>query len=358
MLHVVPIEPLEERYSAQWLEWTRKYLNERIGEHRYFEVLPKMPDYKVIEHGAFLDVVKTNVFKNEQLRILLKLFENGHVFKGDVFWFHDLWFPGLEMLFYIRNALNAHFKIYGCLHAGTYDPYDFLSQKGMKRWGECMERGWFNEVDGIFVATKYHKKLLLERRKDPTKIHITGFPIYADEETENKSTPNILENVETVERKTHIVFPHRLDNEKNPQRFDELKKLFFETYPPLTDKVLFTKTKETCKTKDSYYETLDNSDIAISFADQETWGIAMQEAVLHGCIPLVPNRLSYTEMYDNEFFIEDSKLETVVEKIMQIISQRGRSYVTPWLNVRNRILDNGAAAFDNMLAKMGICNEI
>jgi hypothetical protein len=56
-------------------------------------------------------------------------------------------------------------------------------------------------------------------------------------------------------------------------------------------------TKKFCDTKDRYYQILQKAYISVSFADQETWGIAMQESVICGCLPLVPNRLSYSEMY-------------------------------------------------------------
>ena len=46
---------------------------------------------------------------------------------------------GLEMLAYVRDGLGLKFKIVGILHAGTYDPHDFLTQKGMASWGRPLE---------------------------------------------------------------------------------------------------------------------------------------------------------------------------------------------------------------------------
>ena len=112
MLYVIPIEPLEERYSAQWLKWTRKFLKETERWHPNFDytiINPKA--YDKIKKGSFLDVVNTNVYKNKQMQEILKLFQQDKIKDGDIFWFHDMWFPGLEMLAYIRDASKINIKI-------------------------------------------------------------------------------------------------------------------------------------------------------------------------------------------------------------------------------------------------------
>ena len=58
---------------------------------------------------------------------------------------------------------------------------------------------------------------------------------------------------------------------------------------------------------------------------QETWGIAMIESVLSGCIPIVPDRLSYSELYPALFKYPDvngvqaiSAIENKLEQLTQI----------------------------------------
>ena len=335
MLHVVPIEPLEERYSKQWYEWTRKHLE----------------DHEI-------DVYGTNIYKNRQLEIILGLFRDGLVANGDVFWFHDLWFPGLEMLFYLRDALKIDFKIYGCLHAGTYDSHDYLSQCGMGKWGEDLENAWLAGVDGVFVATQYHAKLLCTNRKIETeKLHVTGFPFYPREFMQDR-LPEVdstkLKNRIGKEGLVSIVFPHRLDAEKNPQMFDELAEVLMSNRSLKKYQFEFIKTKEVCTSKDAYYDLLSVSDIAVSFADQETWGIAMQEATVLGCIPVVPARLSYMEMYSTGatslFF--DGTVEYCAEVIEDIL-KNPHVYNNLRFESALRFESNGASALPNMLYFMG-----
>lgn len=364
MLHVVPIEPLEERYSKQWYEWTRKYLEDHEIEH----VFINPESYKKIETGRFLDVYGTNIYKNRQLEIILGLFGDGLVQDGDVFWFHDLWFPGLEMLFYLRDALHINFKIYGCLHAGTYDSHDYLSQCGMGKWGEDLENAWLAGVDGVFVATAYHARLLHTNRKiEPEKLHVTGFPFYPmcflkDRVCEpeksylyRKHGKLIADPDPTGDCTVTIVFPHRLDVEKNPQMFDELEEVLRADLSLKMYSFVFVKTKDVCKSKEEYYDLLSSADIAVSFADQETWGIAMQEATVLGCLPVVPARLSYLEMYSagnsiTPFF--DGSVENCAEVIKDIL-KRPHEYEKLRFESSLRLESSGASAFANMLYVMG-----
>lgn len=280
MLYNIPIESLEERYSEQWFHWfPAEYRRNNIAyTNVYADTLSDE-----IQRGSFLDVCGTNYFKAGQLQIICDLFFKDKIKDGDIFFFHDLWFPGLEMLAYMRSALGIKFKICGIFHAGTWDEHDFLSRKGMRYWAETLENSWFKIIDQIFVATKFHKNLILNRRIVQEKnIYVTGLPIYPD-------------FVESKNKQDVILFPHRLDPEKRPEDFDRLKKEVRDVNWG------FIKTKGKPRTKKEYYDLLNWSKIAVSFSEQETWGIAMQEAVLCGCIPFVPDRLSYQEMYPHIF---------------------------------------------------------
>lgn len=299
MLYIFPIEPLEERYSADWLKWTEKWAKEKHIDH--FIVHSQEKAYGKITKGQFLDCTGTNIYKAEQLRTIMRIFDDGYVRDGDIFWTHDLWFPGIEMLAYVRDAVGVKIKIYGMLHAGTYDPHDFITQCGMEKWGRHLERAWLEMVDGVFVATHFHKKLIHSAfgyKCLQNKLHVVPFPLYW-EQPEN--------TIPWHERENLIVFPHRMAPEKGTNFWNRFKWLGDGTSWQCVA------TKEVCKTKQEYYDLLKRAKYAISFASQETWGIAMQEAVLCGCMPIVPCRLSYAEMYPNECFYVHNELNVDIE---------------------------------------------
>jgi len=343
----IPIENIEERYSSQWNEWFPIEFN-RLDVDA-LTIHGRQLTSK-IEEGSFLDVCGTNYFKATQLQRIVEMIYSGGVRDGDVFFFHDLWFPGIEMLAYIRDGLGLEFKIFGCLHAGTYDPYDFLAQRGMGRWAEDIENGWFKFIDGIFVATSFHKQMLSNSRDvDFKKIHVTGFPIYWKYGTD------------WDEKEDVVVFPHRLDPEKVPEDFATLEEKLKET--GLFNDWRFIRTMDDwnkqsgllteSEKKIYYYRSLQKAKIAVSFAMQETWGIAMQEAAFSGCLPFVPNRLSYPELYDVRFVFSD--IEDLVRRISLYIE--GPAYYRHSLiNNRRVLIEKGEAAIPKMINIMRRAN--
>ncbi len=332
MIWNIPIESLEERYSAQWNKWFPKYFE--MNNIAYEDIYP-LPLSNEINDGAFLDIITTNHFKASQLQAICKLFHMGKVNDGDVFFFHDLWFPGLEMLAYIRDGLGIKFRITGVLHAGTWDHWDYLSQRGMGKWAKDLENSWLKFIDSIFVATSYHKQLIVDQRiTDAGKIHVTGLPIYDDF------------SVEGLEKENIVVFPHRLDKEKQPHLFDRLEKELKEE--KLFKDWTFVKTKEVCNTKEEYYNLLSRAKIAVSFALQETWGIAMQEALFCGCIPFVPNRLSYSEMYS--FGLRSSVFDSTRWHLQQYAQGDAKCpYAVYAESTRRDLLKRGKVAIPNIV---------
>lgn len=329
----IPIESLEERYSKQWNIWFPEEFNK--NGYEYETIYPDTLTDK-ITNGSFLDVCGTNYFKAKQLSIICEKLYSGQISDEDIILVADMWFPGLEMLQYIRQGMGLKFKIMGMLHAGTYDHFDFLSKRGMGKWGKDLENSWFSFIDKIFVATKFHKRLICEKRKaDPKKVIVTGFPIY-----------DLYFNKDIV-KENLVVFPHRLDSEKNPKLFDKLAEdLKFTGWK-------FIKSKEVCKTKSEYYDLLNRSKIAVSFADQETWGIAMQEALFANCYPVVPDKLSYSEMYMNQF--KFNNYMEAVDIVRSLISNANgdRSDFAFYRDLNKKLLvQQGHQAISNMIKEM------
>ena len=324
----IPIEPIEERYSTQWDRWFQEKFTEAGLD---FVTIYGNETSGKINAGAFLDVLETNQYKASQLiKIIdyIKAYQDVPI----VLFFHDLWFPGLETIAYIRDGLGLdNLKICGCLHAGSYDEWDFLNKVGMTPWAQHIENGWFGKiVDQIYVATEFHKSLLCFHRKvQPDKVRVTGFPLYPD------FLPEIMPHKENI-----IVFPHRLHEEKQPDLFT---RMCFELSEENWE-WRWIMTKNVVKTKKEYYELLGKSRIAVSFARQETWGIAMQEAVLCGCFPICPNRLSYTELYYPEF-LYDSFEEA--KQLVQRIIRHPRMGILRAL--QTRIITRGEGAIPNIV---------
>jgi glycosyltransferase involved in cell wall biosynthesis len=103
---------------------------------------------------------------------------------------------------------------------------------------------------------------------------------------------------------------------KIPEEFKEAEKKFKDRilqfgYVPL---------------REEYEKWLKRGAIVISTAIQENFGISVIEAILMGCVPLLPGRLSYTEIVPEEFhehFLYKNRKD-LIEKLFLIISNYKR----------------------------------
>jgi hypothetical protein len=74
------------------------------------------------------------------------------------------------------------------------------------------------------------------------------------------------------------------------------------------------------ESRDAYAALLASSDVAVSTAVNEFFGIAMVEASYAGCFPLVPDRLAYTEIYPSQFRYRDA--DELTHRLRDCISLR------------------------------------
>ncbi len=282
MLIYVPIEPLPARYSIGWHESFMRAFEARSGL-----VVVGDREVQTIEHGEFLDVYGTNVYKARQLAEIISTLSTNHESLATVF-FMDAWFPGVEMLAYIRTTTGRPIKIKGMLHAGCYDHNDFLNRTGCSDWGTHLERSWLRIYDELFVATEFHREMLADVYGPlPCRVTVTPF------------LGCCAQDIEWADKEDLVVFPHRLAAEKQPHVFDLLKTLYEEVFD--ADGIQWVRTKDMwdiadpLASKRRYYDTLRKAKVAFSSALQETFGIAMLEATAYGAWPVAPNRLSYRE---------------------------------------------------------------
>ena len=76
--------------------------------------------------------------------------------------------------------------------------------------------------------------------------------------------------------------------------------------------------------RSAYYRQLSQGAIVISTALQENFGIAVVEAIRHGCVPLLPARLSYPELVPPEWhaellYVDQADLEDKLARLLDNI---------------------------------------
>jgi hypothetical protein len=292
-IFLVDIESVPTRYTCEWKTHVPQLLR-----NNGFDVVVVEGDLTIPESttpGAFLNFGGTNMYKSTQVHKLAELFTKGRIEAGDHIIFTDAWHPGVINVKYMSELLNIPVVLHGLWHAGSYDPYDFLGRLvGDKPWIRHAEKSMIECYNHNWVASNAHRDLINKTYDISFDLrwNRTGWPM---EYTKDMIVPKNWEDKENI-----IVFPHRIAPEKRLDLFHILA-----SRPELRH-YQFCVAMEMNLSKPEYHELLRRAKFAVSFADQETLGISMYESACAGACPLVPNRLSYTEMYDPMFKQADS----------------------------------------------------
>jgi glycosyltransferase involved in cell wall biosynthesis len=138
-----------------------------------------------------------------------------------------------------------------------------------------------------------------------------------------------------------IVWNHRWEHDKNPQSFFRALKIItsrgidfrlivlgqsFATSPgcfargikQFNDKIIHYGYVSSYQ---QYIELLGQGDIVVSTAHHEFYGIAVIEAVRAGCLPVLPARLSYPELFAEQYMYND---DSFPESLAGAIKKRRR----------------------------------
>ena len=299
-IFLVDLESVSTRYTGQWKDHVPQLLR---GKGHDVQVISGPTDIpNATTPGAFLNFGGTNIYKSAQVEQMGRLFCDGTVSPGDHFIFTDAWHPGIINLKYMSELLGIPVTTHGLWHAGSYDPQDFLGRLvGNKPWVRNAEKSFFHAFDHNYFATDFHINMFSDNlfhdevvELEDDKVIRTGWPMeYMDD---------ILTPYKKLNKRDLILFPHRLAPEKQVEIFRDLK-----THLPQYE---FVVCQDQQLTKKQYHTLLGQAKMVFSANLQETLGISCYEGAVVNAIPMVPDRLSYSEMYLDVFKYESKWTES------------------------------------------------
>ena len=284
-IFIVDIEAVDTRYTKQWKEYLPQQLRHATNED--VVVISGGETPQATTPGAFLNFGGTNVYKSKQLETIGEMFCKGQVADGDYFLYTDAWNPTVIQLKYMTELLGVDINIGGLWHAGSYDPHDFLGRLiGDKPWVRHAEQSMYECYDDNFFASEFHIDLFAESLNiDDDKTHRVGWPM--------EYLKDSLVQYKGMQKRNLILFPHRVAPEKQVDIFRDLA----ERLPQYE----FVVCQEQELTKNEYHNLLGEAKMVFSANLQETLGISWYEGALVDAIPMMPDRLSYSEMALPEF---------------------------------------------------------
>ncbi len=310
MLIYVPLEHIESRYTAHLDADIERFL---VAEGiNYLKITPPYKAPKKLPDGHFLAAANTIKNKAQQLDQIAGLYESGAVTNDTKFFFSDLWFPGIESLAYLNYFYKVKPKITGIIHAGSFTDTDFV--RDMERWAKNFEDIVFDISDTIYCGSNFIKKDIVKKRLvNEKKLLVTGLPLDSN-----------LSKYNTTKKENIVIFNGRMCDEKQPWLFKRMQRDL------MVGNWKFICTMEHNYTKEEYYQLLAKSRIVVSFALQENFGFGVAEAVQLGCVPVVPNRCVYPELYSSAYIYS-----TYTEALVKVRSAMDGTLAVPELYFRS-----------------------
>lgn len=231
-------------------------------------------------------------------------------------------------------------------------------------------------ADSVLFNSSYHKNIFLEAINPFLKAFPDQVPIHTYEKIKSKSSvlpiglslQNLIYREARANKVPHILWNHRWEHDKNP-------KLFFESLFQLQNEDvdfrlillgqkytqqddIFSKALTILKEKivhlgyvenyADYVNLLSLADILPVTSFHDFFGVSVVEAIAAGCIPLLPQRLSYPEhldpsKYPDLFYKNDkqflSKLRIKLTYPTVNTYLREEMYKYDWSQLRTKYLE-------------------
>lgn len=253
----------------------------------YFSRIIPKKNYKILFCSSVLNLAELISLRNDLIGVT------------KIIYFHEN-----QFIYPQQNELDRDFQ-YGyntILSALVADRVVFNSKYNLQTFIDNIDRHLRKQPD--FRVKGLTEEIL-------PKCEVIYFPVQISPVPEATKNTSIL----------HIVWPHRWEHDKDPTRFFEtlfkLKEeninfkvsVLGETFTGVPE--IFEIAKTTLvdnivnfgylRTKEEYWKTLKMSHVVVSTAKHEFFGVAIIEAVLLGCCPILPNRLVYPELYPSQY---------------------------------------------------------
>lgn len=282
MLYYMPIEPMEMRYTAQWLRWYPEEFERQGVEYR--TILPGR-EYYADEPGkeAFFDWRQTFIFKLEQMKQLLRQ----DLRDGDWVFFADGEYPGMEAIEYLKRLLGIGVKVAAFWHAGTYDRTDLTATAGIR--GRSFEEGWFDVADLIFVGSSYHRDMIFsERAVERDKVKVVGLPVSMGGEDDKEG---LEQGSKGYREEKRILFAGRHGYDKG---YDIVEMLQSRGFPIVSAK------DQDWKDKRVFYREMHRSRVVFCPSRHENFGLNPVDALSMGIPVVAPCGLSFVDYMPRE----------------------------------------------------------
>lgn len=273
----VPQYPTPMRYPEWWFtEFPKKFREAGFEVRVLGEKSKREMDARRGNLAMFSPIVRAVEFESEQIKEYMNIYE-----PEDILFIADLSFPGVfpSVLFHKRPK-----KVFSFCHATSLNYLDYFAENRVDKFP--IETSYASMSDTVFIGSKYHQKKL---GWSNTSVVYLPYPPFKPEIGTYKSF-NIVSASRPTDQKVDLVAEDFIE-----KRFN----LKINRFEP--------------ETWEQYFTFLNHAKVLLITSKEETFGYQIADAVLNGCIPIAPLRLSYPEILPRLYLY--SNAAEMIEKI-------------------------------------------
>ena len=274
-----------------------------------FEQISDSVQHVVDAHELPIDIARTDAPENNlppdqlddrsyitaQLGVLDRLLiDRG---RHNKYLFVDFFNPGLDLIRYSAEQEGRPFASAALLHGATFMEGDLYDEP----WQSRAEQLWGAIYDRVYVPSRCAFAQLPGELQEKARVHPWGMDAFMQ---------TLEEPLPRSQRDIDVVFPHRLSEDKGIGDLVHIARqlpdvTFVATSPSNTLSADAQATLSTasnielavCRENYELNRVLGRSIIVLSCAYQELFGYSVAEAYVSGCVPVLPNRQVYPELY-------------------------------------------------------------
>jgi glycosyltransferase involved in cell wall biosynthesis len=307
----------------------------------------------------FIDQINALPEESRQFDVVLcSTFVDVAVLRGMLFQVRG-WSPGTKILTYFHENQFVYPLRYNDSNQTQFPAINFnsaLSSDGVA-FNSVFNRDSFFSGCSNYIKRVSDMKLsgIIKRIKLKSCILYPGIDFSEIDELDWKMTREV----------PVIVWNHRHEHDKNPENFFQaLAQLqrrgvdfrlivlgqsfasspscFLEAEKDFSDKTIHFGFAESYQ---EYISLLGQGDIVVSTSFHEFYGISILEAVRAGCVPVLPDRLSYPELFDSKYLYDKGCLTDTLQKVLETncrlaqATARAMTDEYSWLNLKKDYSD-------------------
>lgn len=259
-----------------------------------------IPDM-LVRHGYDVQVLSGDVvpssdqllgdtmYQAVQYRQIYELLISNKLTKSDIIIFADAWNPNAISVKLAREKMNGKFMMIGVWRDGMFD---INSRIWETMWGK--PKRWISSFEkALFWAYDYNCFFDQDTRDRFVRKHIvkvrdtavaTGFPI--------QDVQRYASEINS-ERSDIVVLPHDTVNDEQADIFRALKRYLHQFE--------FIDCKQRRYSRIDYYKLLSTAKVVLAINPFEPDPTPVYEAMVFGCIPLVPNCSTYQHVFQSQY---------------------------------------------------------